>query len=449
MSDFLSRPNYKIINAIGSGSFGKVFKILDKESNKIYALKRIDLNTNRLKENLKSIQTETQILKTIKSEYIVQFHESFKDGDSFYIVMEFCEHKDLRSFINTYKNNNKLIHEQVIFIIMEELCLGIKEIHSKNIIHRDLKPENIFISDNYKIKIGDFGVSKILDGTDYAQTFAGSYCYLAPEIINENKYSNKVDIWSLGCILYELCTLNRCFDSNNILKLINQINSGIHGKIDLNHYNDRFQKMIDSLLKKDYKERPNIEEVLNLYIRKITLDEYKKLANNIIDEAGRNIFDSNYKNNENYSGTSDWLEWVNNSLLNKEDNGVVYINVLSKAIILGLDGTLFGRYKFPYIKPKEIDNLKQIFQKKAVNKNDSIIINDKKYEIINYTGGFSIEFKSGNEGGTVAKGNLSFVIGIYDENQFYKVNGKEEKQNLKLCKFVVEDCANSIKGYNY
>ena len=79
MSDFLSRPNYKIINAIGSGSFGKVFKILDKESNKIYALKRIDLNTNRLKENLKSIQTETQILKTIKSEYIVQFHESFKD----------------------------------------------------------------------------------------------------------------------------------------------------------------------------------------------------------------------------------------------------------------------------------------------------------------------------------------------------------------------------------
>ena len=91
----------------------------------------------------------------------------------------------------------------------------------------------------------------------------------------------------------------------------------------------------------------------------------------------------------------------------------------------------------------------KFFKKKTVNKNDSIIINDKKYEIINYTEGFSIEFKSGNEGGTVAKGNLIFIIGIFDENQFCKVNGKEEKQNLKLCKFVVEDCANSIKGYNY
>ena len=445
MSDFLSRPNYKIINAIGSGSFGKVFKILDKESNKIYALKRIDLNNNQFKENLKSIQTETQILKTIKSEYFVQFHESFKDGDSFYIVMEFCEHKDLRSFINTYKNNNKLIHEQVIFTIMEELCLGIKEIHSKNIIHRDLKPENIFISDNYKIKIGDFGISKILDGTDYAQTFAGSYCYLAPEIINENKYSNKVDIWSLGCILYELCTLNRCFDSNNILKLINQINSGIHGKIDLNIYNDRWQKMIDLLLKKDYKERPNIEEALNLCLRKITVEEYKKLANNTIDEMGRNIFDSR---DEKSSKPSGWVKWLYGSLLNNS-NGVDYNNILTKAIILGLDGITWVSYDLPKIKQKEIDNLKQIFQKKTINKNDFIIINDKKYEIINYTEGFSIEFKSGNEGGTVAKGNLIFIIGIFDENQFCKVNGKEEKQNLKMCKFAVEDCIKRLKEFNF
>ena len=128
--------------------------------------------------------------------------------------------------------------------------------------------------------------------------------------------------------------------------------------------------------------------------------------------------------------------WIKNS------NGITYLNVLTKAIILGLGGTIFGRHKFPNIKSKEIDNLKQIFQKKKINKNDSIIINDKKYEISNYNEGFSIEFKSGNEGGTVAKGNLCFIIGIYDQNQFCKVNGKEVKQNLKLYKFVVEDCAN-------
>ena len=178
-----------------------------------------------------------------------------------------------------------------------------------------LKPENIFISGDNKIKIGDFGISKILDGTDYAQTFAGTFCCLAPEIINENKYINKADIWSLGCILYELCTLKRCFDSNNIVELINRINSGIHGKIDLNYYNDRWQKNIDLLFKRDYKERPSIEEALELSPKKITLDEYKKLANKTMDEMGINI---SYKNNENYSGASDWLEWVNSSLLNKE-----------------------------------------------------------------------------------------------------------------------------------
>ena len=100
MADFLSRPNYKIIKAIGAGTFGKVYQILDKESNQIYALKKIELCNNKLKETLKSIQSEIKILRSINNEYIVQFHECFKEGDSFYIVMEFCTHKDLKSFIN-------------------------------------------------------------------------------------------------------------------------------------------------------------------------------------------------------------------------------------------------------------------------------------------------------------------------------------------------------------
>lgn len=93
--------------------------------------------------------------------------------------------------------------------------------------------------------------------------------------------------------------------------------------------------------------------------------------------------------------------------------------------------------------------MKQIFQKESISKKDLILSNDGKYEITKYTQEFSIEFKSGNQGGSVAKGNLCFVIGIYDENLLCKIDGKEEKQNLKLCKFDVEDCAKMFKRYNF
>ena len=89
--------------------------------------------------------------------------------------MEYCDNKDLKSFINTHKNNNELINEEVIYNIILDICYGIKEIHSKNLIHRDLKPENLFISKDYKIKIGDFGISKQLINTvNYTQNQNGT-----------------------------------------------------------------------------------------------------------------------------------------------------------------------------------------------------------------------------------------------------------------------------------
>ena len=442
MADFLSRANYKIMNVIGGGAFGKVFKILDTNSNKIYALKKIDLNNDETEENINSIENEAKILKSIHHENIVQYYDCFKEKDSFYIIMEYCENKDLRNFINYYKVNKKLIHERVILEIWKALKNAIKEIHSKNIIHRDLKPENIFISENYKIKIGYFGIAKILDGTNYAQTFAGTLSYLAPEIINGKKYKNKVDIWSLGCILYELCTLNKCFASNNIINLIGQINSGVHGKIDLNYYTARLQNLIDLMIKKEDKERPNIEEVIKLD-SSYTLDEYKKIAINTIDELGRKIIDKNC----NHWGGYDL--WIANTLFNKSSNNHIYNNILIKASIIFLHGeTCSKTYNFSYMKVKEIDKVKLMFQQKSIS-GDSISINDKLYDITNYTEGLSIEFKSGNEGGTIAKTNFLFIIGIYDQNKFYKIDGKEEKQNSELCKFVVEDAAKIFKELNY
>ena len=127
----------------------------------------------------------------------------------------------------------------------------------------------------------------------YANTGNGTYNYMAPEMINGQKYNKKVDIWALGCILYELFTLNLCFDGINIEGLINNINKNNHGKIDTNIYYIEWQNIIDLLLKTDYHERPEIDEVIKS-IKKIKESNLTKPPNhNDLDNISLNILQRN------------------------------------------------------------------------------------------------------------------------------------------------------------
>ena len=446
MEFFKSKPNFKIIKKVGGGSFGLVYKVLDKNDNKFYAIKRVELNDQN-KNNIKEVENETKILKEIKSNNVVRYIDCFYEEGTFNIIMEFCEYSDLRSYINNFKKQNKKIPESVIRLIITELSNGLNDIHSKNVIHRDLKPENIFISSDYLIKIGDFGITKILDGTNYAQTFAGTYNYMAPEIINYNKYSKKVDIWSLGCIIYELCTLNRCFDSYNIIELGKKIDSGIHGKIDLNYYNDYLQNIIDLSLKKNDNERPNIEDIKAKISVELTLDQFKKLTINNIDDLGYKIMIGDKCKVDKGDIKGNWLDFINNLLLNRlTDEGHLYNNILIEAAIFGFDGSLWAGVKAKW--KLEFDTLKDIFSKKSISYK-TLMINEKSYKITNYNEGLSIEFKEGKQGGTIARTNLSFIIGIYDENNTYLEDGIRKNQNSDLCKFVVEDFAKYLIKLNY
>ena len=446
MEVFKTKPNFKIIKKIGSGSFGSVYKVLDINNNKNFAIKRIEINDEN-KENIIIVEKEANILKELKSENIVKYIDCFWEEESFNIIMEFCEYNDLRSYINNFRKKNELIPESIIRIIIAELSNGIKEIHSKNVIHRDLKPENIFISNDYKIKIGDFGISKILDGTNYAQTFAGTYFYMAPEIINYNKYTNKVDIWSLGCILYELCTLKKCFDSNNIIQLAKLINSGIHGKIDLNYYNRYLQNIIDLSLEINEKKRLSITEIRNLISKELTIEQIKKLNIKSIDKLGFSMMVQSVSN-EKGSSELKWSDFIKNMLLNKIYNDHIYNNILSAAALFGLDGTLWASTTNLSNNKIDINAIKEIFSNKA-NSIKSITLNNKIYEITNINEGFSIDFKADINGGTIARTNLGFVIGIYDQTLYYRIDGEKKNQNSDICKLTVEDLAKQLIKLNY
>ena len=263
MELFPNNPKYKIIQKLGQGPFVAVYKVMNIEDNNFYVIKQIKIKDASKKE-LDSIKNEANILSSINSEYVVKLYESFNDKNSFNIVMEFCDGLDLRTFINEHRESKKYINEGLILNFILDICLGIKEIHGKNLIHRDLKPDNLFLTADSSIKIGDFGISKQLNSeNEYAKTQTGTMVYMAPEIINGEKYNNKVDLWSLGCIIHELCTLNYCFNSDTNSGLIKNISKSNHEKIKKEIYSEKLQELIDKLLNVEYQKRPDIEQIIN------------------------------------------------------------------------------------------------------------------------------------------------------------------------------------------
>lgn len=104
------------------------------------------------------------------------------------------------------------------------MCMGLQHIHQKKVLHRDLKSQNIFLTSTNQVKIGDFGISKVLENTsDFAKTSLGTPYYLSPEICMGQKYDYKSDAWMVGCILYEMCTLRRPFEGESWSIVINKI----------------------------------------------------------------------------------------------------------------------------------------------------------------------------------------------------------------------------------
>ena len=142
----IKNKEYKIIKDLGKGWNGRVIQVESKSDKKYYAIKEIIIN-NEKKDKIKDIEKEADILSKFNCKNIVKYHESYKNGNKFYIIMEYCDGQNLRDFINKIIKKNQLIEENIIYKIIEQICIGNKEIHDRNIIHRDIKPENIFIND--------------------------------------------------------------------------------------------------------------------------------------------------------------------------------------------------------------------------------------------------------------------------------------------------------------
>ena len=190
------------------------------------------------------------------------YHESFLEEGYLIIIMEYCEEGDLFYHIEQQKKQNQFFPEKMVLNWFLQAVMAVEFIHKNHILHRDLKTSNIFLTSCGSIKIGDFGIAKVLTATQQiSNTLVGTPNYLSPELCDSKPYTYKADMWALGCILYELLALKVPFQSNNLMELIQKISKDDVEPLPKQYSND-IKRLVRMLLSKEEKKRPSCQEIL-------------------------------------------------------------------------------------------------------------------------------------------------------------------------------------------
>ncbi len=250
----LTFNSFQILDVLGSGTFGKVFKATLKHSSddKIYAMKVINKRYLIRNNQLKYAITECNVLKQTDSPFIVTLHFAFQTMENLYMILDYCPGGDLGFHLMS-----RLFEENEAKFYIGELILAIEHLHNLDIIYRDLKPENILIDSENHIKLADFGLAKerIAQG-ELTQSFCGSPAYLSPEMVQRKGVGKSADIYGIGAVLYEMISGTPPFYSNEIEKLYQNIKKS---KLVLhNYFSDELKDLLKKLLCRDPKKRIGI-----------------------------------------------------------------------------------------------------------------------------------------------------------------------------------------------
>lgn len=276
--------NYERIRKIGQGSFGRIYLIRDIRDGEEYCLKEVEMDMDS-EPMRKQALAEAKFLKDINHPNIISVLEYFVEDDMLYMIMEYAAGGDLDTKIKEQKEKSKeekggdeLIYfsEDQIMKWLVQICFALKHIHDRRILHRDIKTPNMFLTKDNIIKLGDFGVARVLENTlDQAKTQIGTPYYLSPELCRNEPYGHKSDMWALGVVLYEVTSLCRPFEGSNILALVNGITTQEPDAIPT-EYSFDLRAVINCLLAKKPNQRPSVNTVLIFPFLRPWVDAYLK-----------------------------------------------------------------------------------------------------------------------------------------------------------------------------
>eukprot|EP00878_Enallax_costatus_P045942 GHUV01055484.1.p1 GENE.GHUV01055484.1~~GHUV01055484.1.p1 ORF type:complete len:298 (+),score=87.42 GHUV01055484.1:308-1201(+) len=256
----LLEQRYELLCIIGTGQYGTAWKARRRTDGQTVCLKRIPLDR---KDDHKGELQEAQLLSSLNHPNIISYIESFLDSEgALCIVTTLCEDGDVFSKIRSRKAEGKYFTEAEVMDIFVQVASALLHIHSHKILHRDLKTQNIFLHSNGIVMLGDFGICKVLEKTEaFATTVTGTPYYMAPEVCTNQPYTYKSDIWSLGCVLYELCTLTHAFAADSLLSLVYQIVRGSYPPIPAELFSRDMIDLVQQLLSREASERPSLQQV--------------------------------------------------------------------------------------------------------------------------------------------------------------------------------------------
>ena len=269
--------DFQITSKLGEGAYSIVYKVRRLIDGNIYALKKVKL-INLSEKERKNALNEVRLLASIKSKFVVSYKEAFFDekDNTLCIIMEFADRGDLYQKIVQHKKSAILFEESDIWRIFIQLVKGLKSLHDLKILHRDMKSANVFLFSNGSAKLGDLNVSKVAKrGLGYTQT--GTPYYASPEVWKDKPYDNKSDVWSLGCVLYEMITLRPPFRAQNMEGLYNKVCKGQFSRIP-DKFSDDLYKVVQFLLQVNPVSRPSCEQILNHPIIQKRIEYFKSFT---------------------------------------------------------------------------------------------------------------------------------------------------------------------------